>query len=447
MPSTYTRNLGIVKIATGEQAGVWGNTTNSNFDFLDDAIDGIVSIPLGNGTTAYTVSTVDGGDSEGRKKVLQFTGSLTAACTITIAPNDAAKHYIVINATNGDQALVFTQGSGATYRLENGFSNIIYCDGMGTTGGVYGALHNLQVNNLRIGGVVTATAGMNVTGNIAASGNISAGGTLSVTGATTLTSLTCSGAVTCSTTCTVTGALTCSSSLSVAGAFVATGSVQWDLAGTAVAGDMFYRHTNGTMARVAIGSAGQYLRVSGGAPAWQTVDTSLTIGTTPITGSTQGYVLFAWNGVLYHSSSLVFNAANGNFGITGGFSCAAIGCTVLTTSGDITAGSGTLYLTNSGGVASTHMYIQAYQDNFAIVKDAGGGAISIKNAGFEMIRCNATSHLQIYIAGYSKPLIDGMLNDNTGIFSYDGVSGQLVIRYKVPGVGPVNFRIASSGPQ
>ena len=38
MPSTYTVNLGIEKPATGEQSGTWGDTTNVNFDILDQAI-------------------------------------------------------------------------------------------------------------------------------------------------------------------------------------------------------------------------------------------------------------------------------------------------------------------------------------------------------------------------------------------------------------------------
>ena len=40
MPSSYS-NLGIEKIDTGEQSGVWGNTTNANFDILDDSISGV----------------------------------------------------------------------------------------------------------------------------------------------------------------------------------------------------------------------------------------------------------------------------------------------------------------------------------------------------------------------------------------------------------------------
>ena len=46
MASSYTTNLGIEKPATGEQSGTWGATTNTNFDILDQAIDGIISITL-----------------------------------------------------------------------------------------------------------------------------------------------------------------------------------------------------------------------------------------------------------------------------------------------------------------------------------------------------------------------------------------------------------------
>ena len=46
MPSTYTTNLGIEKITTGDQAGLWGTTTNTNFDIIDQAVNGIVAATL-----------------------------------------------------------------------------------------------------------------------------------------------------------------------------------------------------------------------------------------------------------------------------------------------------------------------------------------------------------------------------------------------------------------
>lgn len=457
MPSTWSRNLRLERIATGEQPGTWGISTNNNLDLIDDAIDGLAEIQLT--SASYKVDTINGGASEGRSKVLHFTGTLTAPCRVTISPLDAEKIYIVINATNGTggpgtpgQDIIFQQGAGATYTLASGYANLIYCDGLGDTSGVFAALKNLQVNNLKIDGAIAAAAGMNVTGNVGVTGNLTVTGTLSA-GASTLASLTVTGATTAAA-ITASGAVTCSSSLSVAGALTTTGTVQLDLASSA-AGDIFYRSSTGPLARLGIGAAGQYLRATAGAPAWQTVDTSITMGVTPVSASANGRVHYTFNGVMSSSDNFKFNPANGAAGCAGTFSAGgsissdaaitAVGA--ISSGGDMTAGSGTLYLTNAGGLPSTLMYLQAFQDNLSLVKSAGGGAISIKNAGFEMIRCNGTSHLQLYIAGYSKALIDGMLTDNTGIICYDGVAGQLVIRYKVPGVGPVNFRIASSGPQ
>ena len=50
MASTYTQNIGIEKPGTGDQSGTWGATTNLNFDIIDRAINGVVTITLA-GTT------------------------------------------------------------------------------------------------------------------------------------------------------------------------------------------------------------------------------------------------------------------------------------------------------------------------------------------------------------------------------------------------------------
>ena len=67
MASTYTGS-GIEKIATGEQSGTWGTTTNTNFDILDRLINGVGTITL-SGTT-HTLTTTDGTLSDGMFKVL-----------------------------------------------------------------------------------------------------------------------------------------------------------------------------------------------------------------------------------------------------------------------------------------------------------------------------------------------------------------------------------------
>jgi hypothetical protein len=65
MPSTYTTNGGIEKIASGEQSGTWGDTTNTNFDILDRITNGVGTINLSSSGAAHTLTTTDGTLSAG----------------------------------------------------------------------------------------------------------------------------------------------------------------------------------------------------------------------------------------------------------------------------------------------------------------------------------------------------------------------------------------------
>jgi hypothetical protein len=133
MASTYTANTGIEKIASGEQAGTWGTTTNANFDIIDDALNGVLSLAISGNTT---LTTSDGTASNGHHKVILLTDSVSSAFNLTIAPNDQQKWYFVNN--NTDQVCTALQGggSGTTVTIGAGASAIIYADGAGTNANV-----------------------------------------------------------------------------------------------------------------------------------------------------------------------------------------------------------------------------------------------------------------------------------------------------------------------
>ena len=155
MASTYTVNSGVEKIGAGEQAGTWGTTTNNNLDILDRAINGVGAISL-SGTT-HTLTTTDGTLSDGGFKVLVLGGSPSGTNTITIAPNDQDKVYIVQNGTN--QTATFTQGSGANISVVAGSKKIIYADGAGSGAAVVDITDALDIATLRLGGTaITSTA-------------------------------------------------------------------------------------------------------------------------------------------------------------------------------------------------------------------------------------------------------------------------------------------------
>jgi hypothetical protein len=75
MPSTYTTNNGIELIATGEQSGTWGATTNTNLSLVDAALDGQVTITLiatGSSGSPNALPVTDGSTSNGRNRLIIF---------------------------------------------------------------------------------------------------------------------------------------------------------------------------------------------------------------------------------------------------------------------------------------------------------------------------------------------------------------------------------------
>ena len=130
--ATYTVNGGIKKIATGDESGTWGTSTNTNFDIIDRLAVGVGDITL-SGTT-HTLTTNDGSTADGQYHVLGLGGSPSGTNTITIDPNDVKRLYFVKN--NSGQTATFTQGSGANVSVADGNTGIIYCDGAGATAAV-----------------------------------------------------------------------------------------------------------------------------------------------------------------------------------------------------------------------------------------------------------------------------------------------------------------------
>lgn len=128
MASSYTVNTGIELIANGEQSGTWGDTTNTNLEIIDRLTNGVGSITL-SGTT-HTLTTSDGALSDGQYKVLVFGGSPSGTNTVTVAPNDQAKQFFVVN--NSGESVIISQGSGANVTIADGATDIIYCDGAGS---------------------------------------------------------------------------------------------------------------------------------------------------------------------------------------------------------------------------------------------------------------------------------------------------------------------------
>lgn len=133
MASTYTSNTGIEKIGSGEQAGTWGTTTNTNFDIIDDALNGVLTLTISGNTT---LTTDDGTVSNGHHKVLLLSGTPSGAFNLTIDPNDQQKWYFISNNTGQTATIKQGGGSGSTVSMATGTSAIVYADGTGSNANV-----------------------------------------------------------------------------------------------------------------------------------------------------------------------------------------------------------------------------------------------------------------------------------------------------------------------
>ena len=126
--SNYTDSLGLEEITPGDQAGLWGTTTNNNLALIDQAVTGVTPITEFNGVSGTTKILTDfnGAADESRSAVLNITGTATGPNTV-IVPNKQ-KTYLVRNNT-GQTVIFQTASPTATYSVLSGNSILIFCDG------------------------------------------------------------------------------------------------------------------------------------------------------------------------------------------------------------------------------------------------------------------------------------------------------------------------------
>jgi hypothetical protein len=116
-------------MVTGEQAGLWGDITNTNLNILQQSIAGYESVTL-NATTGATLAFSNGALSNGKNAVLDLAGTLTSSVNVII-PDSIEKTYIVKNSTSGSFAVTFktTSGTGATFAAADKGIKVLYSDG------------------------------------------------------------------------------------------------------------------------------------------------------------------------------------------------------------------------------------------------------------------------------------------------------------------------------
>ena len=125
--STYSSDLKLELIGTGEASGTWGDDTNNNLNLIQQAIAGYEAIDVASAdvTLAMTNKTI----SNGRNMTLKFTGTLAGNRVVNF-PTAIEKLFNIIDGTDHAGFTLTFKVTGQTgFLLCEGHSYLCHADG------------------------------------------------------------------------------------------------------------------------------------------------------------------------------------------------------------------------------------------------------------------------------------------------------------------------------
>ena len=140
MASTFSTDLSLELVATGEKAGLWGAITNTNLQLLQQAVSGYVEVTLSSGNV--DLSLADGSaTANGKNLYIKVVGTLSGNATLTMPASttggNANRVFFVEDGTTrggaGDSYTVtlLTTGASAANQvpLPEGATALVYSRG------------------------------------------------------------------------------------------------------------------------------------------------------------------------------------------------------------------------------------------------------------------------------------------------------------------------------
>ena len=188
--ATYVNNLRLKEIATGDESGTWGTSTNTNLELVTDGFSYGTKAMAADANETFTMPDATTDATRGFYLKITSASSLTATREVTLGPDTVSKVWLIENATSGSQIITIKQGSGATVNVASGSKVMLVTDGLGAGAAV------INANPTEVGGSVTSvdvsggTTGITTSGGpITSSGTVTLAGTLAVAnGGTGITS-------------------------------------------------------------------------------------------------------------------------------------------------------------------------------------------------------------------------------------------------------------------
>ena len=125
--STYSSDLKLELIATGDASGTWGDDTNNNLNLIQQSVAGYQAIDVAGAdvTLAMTNKTI----SNARNMTLKFTGTLAGTRVVNF-PASIEKFFNIIDGTDhAGNTLTFKVTGQTGFLLCEGHSYICHADG------------------------------------------------------------------------------------------------------------------------------------------------------------------------------------------------------------------------------------------------------------------------------------------------------------------------------
>jgi hypothetical protein len=146
MASSYSTDLKLEIQVTGENAGTWGDITNTNLVILQQAIAGYSGISIAGGVGNTDLTFSNGLTSNGKNAVIELTGTITGNRTVTITTASGVKNkvYVIRNSTSGAFTVtVLIEGqTGVTFSATDKGTKILYLNGTDVVDSNIGKLSN-----------------------------------------------------------------------------------------------------------------------------------------------------------------------------------------------------------------------------------------------------------------------------------------------------------------
>ena len=166
MASTPSTSLRLELMATGDQSGTWGDTTNTNLGtLLEQAITGVLSVAQGD-VADLTLTNTDYVSNQARNAVINLTGAMTAGRNVVVPT--ANKLYLIKNSTTGGFAVTVKTSAGSGVVVAAGTAQWVYCDGTDVVQGLSGTMAAQAASGVAItGGTITGLTSLTLASGVA----------------------------------------------------------------------------------------------------------------------------------------------------------------------------------------------------------------------------------------------------------------------------------------